>query len=446
MQELRRPEGVELRSGLARLRGMSPAALALALLCGGMAGGGGDAAGRGGDTAGRHPQDGPHLDLELRVQGERVLLLAQLNLACADEMVGVLREDEQRLDPVEVEGLREALVEHVRSAAHLTSKGQPLPLEPADFQWFPPDLERLPYYPRFGARALTTLRVELEARADAPPQGLDLTWSSFPPDLIAAADGGEAPPLLVRARVVALGEHATHELTPSAPGLHWEAPADGGRARWLEVPTTEGAHRAALRQRPGLWIGLLAMLAGGLRIRTHGRRGWPLAGAGLAAATAWPGVPARPPLAPEAAREVFLALHANLYSAFEDTREEAIYEGLARAARGDLREELFEHVRGTLTMVEEGGARAEVEALRHGRVELLSSDGAPASFEVEASWEVDGAVHHFGHFHRRTTAYTARYRIEEGPEGWRMVEHRPVDQRRLAVSTNDPGAVPEEEL
>lgn len=434
---------------------MPVAPLALALLCWGMAEGHGDtaeghgdAAGRGGELAVRHPQDGPHLDLELRVQDERVLLLAQLNLACADEMVGVLREDEQRLDPVEVEGLREALVEHVRSAARLTSKGQALPLEPADFQWSPPDLERLPYYPRFGARALTTLRVELEARTEAPLQSLDLAWSTFPPDLIAAADGGEAPPLLVRARVVAFGEHATHELTPNAPGLHWEAPADGGRARWLEIPTVESAHRAALQQRPGLWIGLLAMLVGGLRIRTHGRRGWPLAGAGalLAAATAWPGVPARPPLAPEAAREVFLALHANLYSAFEDTREEAIYEGLARAARGDLREELYEHVRGTLTMVEEGGARAEVEDLRHGRIELISSWETPPSFEVEAAWEVDGAVHHFGHFHRRTTAYTARYRIEEGPEGWRMVEHRPVDQRRLAVSTNDPGSTPQEEL
>jgi hypothetical protein len=408
---------------------MAPAALALALLLGASA------------SKDWHPQDGPHLDLELRIEGERVQLMAQLNLACADELVGSLREDPNHLDAVEVEPLRAALLEHLVGAARVLCNGRPLDLEGSAFHWSPPDLERLPYYPRFGVRALTTLRAHLEGDAAAPIRRLDLTWSSFPPDLIAGAVGGKPLPLTVRARVVALGEHAMHELTPATPGLTWTPPADGGRARWIEVPASGSGALGPRLGRPALWIGLLALGAGLARART--RRGWPLAAAGalLAGATAWP---PQDGLDAEEAREVFLALHQNLYRAFEDTREEAIYEGLARAVRGGLREEVYEHLQETLTMAEEGGARAEVEDLRHREVRLLEATVDPPRFEVEAAWEVDGAVHHFGHFHRRTTAYRARYRAEREADGWRLVAHEPLDQRRLAVTTNDPAAASEE--
>ena len=408
---------------------MAPAALALALLLGASA-------------SGRwHPQDGPHLDLELRIEGERVQLMAQLNLACADELVGSLREDPNHLDAVEVEPLRAALLEHLVGAARVSCDGDPLDLEGSGFHWSPPDLERLPYYPRFGARALTTLRAHLEARAPGPIGRLDLTWSSFPPDLIAGTVAGEPIPLTVRARVVAMGEHAMHELTPARPGLTWTPPADGGRARWIEIPVAGAGARGSRLSRPAVWLGLLALVAGLARAR--GRRGWPLAVAGalLAGAAAWP---PEDGLDAEEARGVFLALHQNLYRAFEDTREEAIYEGLARAVRVDLREEVYEHLQESLTMAEEGGARAEVEDLRHHEVRLLAATAEPPAFEVEASWEVDGAVHHFGHFHRRTTAYRARYRAERAAEGWRLVAHEPLDQRRLAVTTNDPAAAREE--
>lgn len=149
-------------------------------------------------------------------------------------------------------------------------------------------------------------------------------------------------------------------------------------------------------------------------------------------------VPGDSHLSPDQANEVFIALHSNLYRAFDSTVEEEIYRSLATAVAGELLDELYGDLQRSLTDQEQGGARAEVEALRHTEVLLEGKGQTQDSFMIHASWQVDAAVHHFGHFHRRTTAYKARYTLTLGPEGWKIHDFVPLAQERLATSTNDP--------
>jgi hypothetical protein len=147
------------------------------------------------------------------VEQQTLRLSVQLNLACADELVGVLREDLNRLDPVEVENLRETLLEFVSEHSELRADGVLLKGTPHHFDWTPPDLERLPYYPRFGTRALTTLRLALEFPAAQAVENLSFFWTNYPPDLTVSVEREDAPGLEVRTRVIAYGTHQAFVLS-----------------------------------------------------------------------------------------------------------------------------------------------------------------------------------------------------------------------------------------
>ena len=391
-----------------------------------------------------HPQDGPHLDFELRVEQQTLRLSVQLNLACADELVGVLREDLHRLDPVEVEGLREALLEFVSEHSELRADGKLVEGTPNHFDWTPPDLERLPYYPRFGTRALTTLRLALEFPTAQAAEDLSFSWTNYPPNLTVSVEREDAPSLEVRTRVIAYGTHQAFVLSSDSPGLQWTAPPESQRLRMLEVPVPGRNDKSTLGSRPGLWLGLglgvLGLLIAG-RPGQHRRHGLGISLAGLLLALGiglGQDAASDNALTPAEGKSIFLALHTNLYRSFDSTGEEEIYSALATAVAGPLLEELYGDLQQNLSMQEQGGARAEVEDLRHGSIQIDPESLSSDSFDVVAKWQVDAAVHHFGHFHRRTTGYEARYTLALGPVGWKIQEYDPLAQERLASSTDDP--------
>jgi hypothetical protein len=391
-----------------------------------------------------HPQDGPHLDFELRVEQQTLRLSVQLNLACADELVGVLREDLNRLDPVEVENLRETLLEFVSEHSELRADGVLLKGTPHHFDWTPPDLERLPYYPRFGTRALTTLRLALEFPAAQAVENLSFSWRNYPPNLTVSVEREDAPGLEVRTRVIAYGTHQAFVLSSESPGLQWTAPPESQRLRMLEVPVPGHDSSSTLGSRPGLWLGLglgvLGLLIAG-RAGQHRRHGLGISLAGFLLALGiglGQGAASDNALTTADGEGIFLALHTNLYRSFDSTGEEEVYSALATAVAGPLLEELYGDLQQSLSMQEQGGARAEVEDLRHGSVLIDPKSLSPDGFEVLAKWQVDAAVHHFGHFHRRTTGYEARYTLALGPRGWKIQEYDPLAQERLASSTDDP--------
>ena len=133
-------------------------------------------------AAGLHPQDGPDADVRLTVEPDAARLQVTLNLVFLDEYVGPFREDDHNLHEAEHELAREVGFELLRDAVTLSIDGVEVTPRVVAFDVAPPDPDLVPYFPRFGTRAMTKLRWVLEYPAKSPPGEVDLAWTLFPPD------------------------------------------------------------------------------------------------------------------------------------------------------------------------------------------------------------------------------------------------------------------------
>src|SRR5262249_50058723 len=60
---------------------------------------------------------------------------------------------------------------------------------------------------------------------------------------------------------------------------------------------------------------------------------------------------------------IFQALHSNIYRAFDYTREQEIYNALARSVDGPMLDTLYNQVYSSLVLYEEGGAVSRVKSV-----------------------------------------------------------------------------------
>jgi hypothetical protein len=103
-------------------------------------------------------------------------------------------------------------------------------------------------------------------------------------------------------------------------------------------------------------------------------------------------------------------------------------------------------------MEEEGGAMSRVVAVRPIETDILSQgeialdDGrrVPA-FKVEATWQVDGRVTHWGHSHDRTNEYDGRFTVAAEQGGWRIHDAEITRQERVDAANPATQPRPEDE-
>lgn len=280
---------------------------------------------------------------------------------------------------------------------------------------------------------LTRVSVLLAYGAKSGLRALRLTWPHFDTKLTE-----------VYTQVFEGEDVSAHRFTPKEPGFAWTAPEGREWARIVEVQT-ESPEPLRLPLIALAAAGLLALL--GL-VRLARRRGLPaalwLGVLAVCAAGCLPfawletpfagGLGVRKPTDDEA-RAIFQTLHGNLYRAFDYRDEGEIYDALEKSVAGDLLATLYLQVHESLTIQEQGGARAKIV-----RVEVQNA--APNwpqpesdAFEVEASWTVDGSVEHWGHVHARANAYAARFRIEPREGRWKIVALQVGRQERVRDET-----------
>jgi hypothetical protein len=137
---------------------------------------------------------------------------------------------------------------------------------------------------------------------------------------------------------------------------------------------------------------------------------------------------------------VFTPIHANLYRALDYVREEDVYDVLARSAEGPLLEDLYRQLRRSLAIEEAGGAVGRVQVVRPMETTVERMGWVPVAaseprleFVVNARWQVEGSVSHWGHRHDRTNEYRARYTVAVTPEGWRIVKQELLEEQRVDV-------------
>jgi hypothetical protein len=139
------------------------------------------------------------------------------------------------------------------------------------------------------------------------------------------------------------------------------------------------------------------------------------------------------------AKEIFAALHKNVYRAFDYETEDAIYDALAQSVSGELLDEIYTDVYQSLVLQDQGGAICKIE-----NVEMLESkmmapdpdveDGGVA-FSVSCRWEVKGLVEHWGHAHRRVNRYGADYTLRPFGDAWRIYDVEMNEQDRITGNT-----------
>jgi len=138
------------------------------------------------------------------------------------------------------------------------------------------------------------------------------------------------------------------------------------------------------------------------------------------------------------AKEIFAALHRNVYRAFDYETEDSIYDALAQSVSGELLDQIYNDVYQGLILSEEGGAICKIE-----RVEILESQmqtateerGADLQFSMSCNWRVLGLVEHWGHVHRRVNEYSAIYTLSPSGDQWKISGVDMTDQLRVTGKT-----------
>jgi len=121
------------------------------------------------------------------------------------------------------------------------------------------------------------------------------------------------------------------------------------------------------------------------------------------------------------------ALLLEVYDAFGQTEEDAIYDTLARVTSGDALEYLYLERVGAMA----GGGLEEADQTIH-EIKLLDTqvmrDGA--SLSIDASWQVVGTVGHAEHLHVRGNTYSADLLVSPVDGAWRITDFELLDVNR----------------
>ncbi len=130
------------------------------------------------------------------------------------------------------------------------------------------------------------------------------------------------------------------------------------------------------------------------------------------------------------AEEVMGGLLRNVYLAFDYREEGQIYDTLERSVTGDLLTDIYLETRRSLELENQGGARAKVKEVEIVEGDYRSVDGG-AGFESHLVWNVMGSVGHWGHIHRRTNQYEARFMVREVDGVWKITSLELLEEQRL---------------
>jgi hypothetical protein len=142
--------------------------------------------------------------------------------------------------------------------------------------------------------------------------------------------------------------------------------------------------------------------------------------------------------------DVFISLHKNIYRAFDYKTESDIYDVLVQSVDGSMLDQVYNEVYQGLIMRDQGGAVARIQSIDVLDTKLLSvglqDDSGDAAFRVRCRWQVQGAVSHWGHIHKRTNEYAAIYTVAQRGKAWKINGAEVLEQRRIPLPGDDPAA------
>jgi hypothetical protein len=130
------------------------------------------------------------------------------------------------------------------------------------------------------------------------------------------------------------------------------------------------------------------------------------------------------------ARTVVNGLLRNVYRAFDYREESHIYDVLERSVDGDLLTDIYLETQRALVLQNQGGARAKVK-----EIEIADAEMSPLADEVgfvsRCTWNVSGAIGHWGHIHVRKNQYQAELTVKPVEGVWKITGLELLSEQRL---------------
>lgn len=449
-----------------------------------------------------HPKPGAHADVRISIEDDTVTVTAVMNILFAEQVVNVPRKAIDNVTDDEIPPLKAAMIEYFGGgrAADVTAlvdrpnsvkiDGVDVPPIIREVQIVRPEPETRPGFIQNPVLLIPRIQVIAEYPCKSPPKTVALVWGSYPRDFTAAVNG--LAPITDIEAVLTHGELMDLiTFRKSEPEYTWHAPAKGGK-RFVDIPARP---QTTATWSTGVPIGSVAVAAlwiiGAGVLVTRSKAGVlsvpmlvSLIIAGVLGVMLWPvkslrlgSTPPPPRLSENDALAIFTPLHANIYRAFDYTRESAVYDALAQSVDGPMLDTIYTEVYNGLVMREEGGALSRVRSVTPIETLVLpprepAPPGvSPDQFTVKCRWRVLGVVYHWGHSHSRTSEYLAEYDVAPRPTqpvthgsqagsqadtpqttaAWRIVAMRPLEQRRIEgdiqaksdASVNTPQSTPQ---
>lgn len=269
------------------------------------------------------------------------------------------------------------------------------------------------------------------------PEKIGFTWAGF----------AEQIPVLV-AGMIAGSHREEHELTAGAPSHEW---INRGRLAahtpLAIVPSLPPAGFIRIPLISLLWVFFGLIIVGIWLCRgkiSSGKLVILIAIVIGGAVILWPFTPvnirspggAVAPVSQVQAELIVTPLLRNVYRAFDQRQEGAIYDVLARSIEGDLLPQIYLQTINALTLDEQDATRARVTDLG---VQIDSVRMIPKvhGFVADVQWTVLGTVGHWGHQHQRVNRYDAIITVkaipagEEGAPVWKIVALEVEQKARL---------------
>jgi len=281
-----------------------------------------------------------------------------------------------------------------------------------------------------------------------PPRKVRMIWDAFPPDVRKLDEDANAV-IEVWAELDAFGENILVFFSVTEPETIWHAKGTSTanriepvlvavQQRGIDIPLASAGMVAC-------WAVVLLGFRFSNRWKALRRRLLALSALPIAAAllcqnmlvaqvdAPWRDSTAAPTDAQ--ANDIFVALHANIYRAFDYTSESDIYDVLAQSVAGGLLDEVYNEVYQNLIMRDQGGAVARVRSVETIDRVVISSGTMPgsgaAAFRIHCRWQVHGAVTHWGHIHARTNEYDANYTVSQQDDRWKITGVEVIEQHRV---------------
>jgi len=124
------------------------------------------------------------------------------------------------------------------------------------------------------------------------------------------------------------------------------------------------------------------------------------------------------------------ALLLGVYEGFGKSRENEIYDTLARVAHGTALEALYLERAGALAR---GGLTGSDQTVHEMRIKDMQARRAGETLNLDAQWEVIGTVGHDEHQHVRGNAYRAKLSVSPVDGAWKIVDFELLDVDRTSA-------------